>query len=162
VARPLVCGIEQPTAGSVSLTSFSLDSPLEVFYGFKSPTGNLACQLFMPGSDFTVACTGVEMEVPYPDSPNLDPALKRGLFLNDIGGGTVYSNQPMALDQFGASENTPVLEYGQYILVNEYPGATPGMTEQPVACFSGTDGITCWNTGTGHGFKLAADQAVAW
>jgi hypothetical protein len=40
----------------------------------------------------------------------------------------------------------------------DYKG--PAMAE--VACASDANAITCWQTGTHHGFKLSADVAVYW
>ncbi len=165
VDKELVCG-DQPTAATTVLAPFVLDAaPLSQLFGFKSPTGNIACQWYGPDPAFTVSCTVTDLEVDYPDAADhtlADPSAKRGLFANDGGVGTVYSNQPMLLDDFGAADATPVLEYGQLLLSTDYAraGATPAA--DPIACHSASEGVTCSNTVTRHGFKLAADQAATW
>ncbi len=164
VDRTRVCGSDQPTAGTTTLPSYPLDSSGQ-FHVFKSPTGNLVCQWYGPDPSFTVACTAVVLETEYPDGEGFalaDPSTKRGLFVSDLGSGTVYTANPLQLTDYAASEATPVLEHDQIVVSTDYPGATEGATANPVACLSAPDGITCWDTTTRHGFKLSADQAVVW
>ena len=85
VDRALVCG-SVPTS-TIILPSFYSSYANQIWNGFKSPTGNLACSWYDAG---TVVCKAVVLEVPYPYDPRtegVDYNCHRGLMVGDNGAG---------------------------------------------------------------------------
>ncbi len=164
VDRSLVCG-PVPTS-SVVLPSFAGPSYLIGSWdGFTSPSGNLACSWYDLG---TVVCKAVTLDVPYPYDPateGVDYNCRRGLEISDSHTGMACAGDIRVIDEIPNLPNAPVLDYGQIVLSTDYRDPYPnigGPSQQPVACHSAEDGITCWNTVTRHGIKISRSLAVFW
>ena len=163
----MVCAPSVP--GMTHLSGFRFPAAMGIgramFYGFKSPTGNLACSWLTMG---TVVCKAVVLDVPYPHDPANDgnkvTDCERGLYVSDDGSGMACAGDVEPVDLIPDLATVPVLAYGQTAISTDAAAADESGTPpaDPVACHSSEDGITCWNTVTRHGIKIARSQAVFW
>ena len=165
----IVCAAS--VSSTVRLPGFKapgVDGGATTYYGFKSPTGNLSCD-WSDGP--TVECTARVMGVAYPHDPRNDDCptdvmecAPRGLYVADDGTGVGMPNDVRVMDQIPDLPNGPVLGYGQIALSTDYPMSYVSdiRPQDPVACYSAQDGVTCWNTVTHHGIKISRTQAVYW
>ncbi|MCL2316609.1 MAG: hypothetical protein FWC46_05945 [Actinomycetia bacterium] len=119
---------------------------------FQMPSGNIACSA--PVGSATAACEINNHSWPIPAGLGSTCSGNGcGTTIGLAGGGVVAVNQTMPTT-WGliASTGTAImsLAYGQT--------ATFGTA----ACLSAQDGVTCWDTGTHHGFKMSTQALITW
>jgi hypothetical protein len=165
VSSALVCS---SPAATVTLPGFTTPDYLgsEIWYGFKSPTGNLACAWYDGG---TVLCNAVVLETSLPVDPRSagvegEISCARGLWVGDQGAGVMCAGDVRVVDVIPMTPTVPVLEYGQIAVSTDYPypWTSSDAPHDPVACQSSENGVICWNTQTHHGMKLSRQTAVYW
>ena len=169
VDASIVCASSLPS--TVRLPGFK--SPYsgdnDVYYGFKSPTGNLACAWYHDDGP-TVVCSALVLDVAYPHDPRNDSCPKDiaecsadGLYVADDSAGVDMHEDVRPINLIQSVSGAPVLGYGQTAISTDYPMMQESNTpNSPVACYSAQDGITCWNTVTHHGIKISRTQAIYW
>lgn len=96
----------------------------------RSPSGNNGCEL---GGPYWSVCTTTAKTFPPPD-----PSVDGGFLTVDLSKPTA-SLEGMGTDMPEWSRSGQVLEYGETGYWKTY------------VCHSAESGLTCWNTGTGHG-----------
>ena len=158
----LVCG--NTPVSTIVLPNFKIVSLDMIWNGFQTSDHNVACSWYEGG---TVVCKAVKMNVAYPDDPRnagADIDCQRGLSVDDSTSGTTCNGGVMALDEIPGLAAAPILEAGQIVLSTDYPypWSAADTPVDPVACSAETNGVTCWNTVTSHGFKISANLAVLW
>jgi len=147
---PMVCaGLP---AGAVSVT-VGANPALAVF---SMPSLNIGCAVAgtLGAADAPVVCEIVRYswslpaELVQPCGGGCTPLISL------VGGQVAVVNLPSGPAPWSQARSAglavPVLRYGQ---VADF---------SPVACLSATDGVTCWDTTTHHGFKMSSDHLVYW
>lgn len=119
-------------------------APLDGAFYFSSPDGQFQCGIVTLSSRTEAGCQGVTSPVPpRPDSCMI--SWGNGIRVTNEGaaefmcsGGAVYTS--------GGEQIDPPLAVGQNVVADGY------------TCTSAVDGISCTNTDTGHGFRIAPDS----
>jgi len=151
---PMVCGNGMPS-GAVAVTP----TPAQyVSYTiFSLPSGNIACWLEDTGAGEGTRCSALTQT--WTEPPEFVQCDEVGdCFGQDIviENGVVGASLSDDCSTWGCMKGSgevatvPVAQYGQVMNLN------------PVACLSATDGVTCWDTNTHHGFKMSEAQLQYW
>lgn len=146
---PMVCGGLPSDAITVTATSMSSGYSLSMF---SMPSGNIGC--------FTdigyVECDIANYSYTMPSSlqAGCSPEIGCGPQMVVTNSGQVKAGQNGGVPEWNEAKSEgaplPVAQYGQVI------------NFAPVACLSATDGVTCWDTVSHHGFKMAAQVLQYW
>jgi len=128
---------------------------------FITPSANIGCDMSRAAPDGSfdgeVRCDILEATFSAPPQP------KGGCAAGDwVSGVTRLSGKGAAIAgacagdptvafiALGNGEKPPVLAYGSSLVAGDF------------VCMSATDGLTCWNTATNHGFKLSKSTRLVW
>ena len=145
---PMVCG---GVPSGATTPTVNLD--YGVYGMFAMPSQNIGCTQHGYGTD-EVICEIINHSWTLPTS--LTDACSPEMGCEDVGiiAGAVaivqHGDVPPWANAKAAKATIPVLKYGQ---VADF---------SPAACLSATDGITCWDTMTHHGFKMSASTFLNW
>lgn len=125
----------------------------------KSPSGNIECFLgpYSEEPIGTVSCSIRSYNFTFPVTTG---ALKQNgcatsacgalLILNEKGKTSISLNKGGQHPWSGTGVQIVTLPYGKFAAVGQY------------ACLSATDGMTCWNTKSDHGFTLSKNGYDSW
>ncbi len=140
-----VSGPSSPASGSSTGASAGASSPAVADPGtavadgpasFASPSGNIACTMSADGA----TCTIANFTYAPPTVAGCTGTVGHVIVLNADGVAAQCVDGPAPAV---APAETPVLEYGH------------SSTVGPYTCTSATDGVTCVETASGTGFRLA-------
>jgi hypothetical protein len=142
VTRPATVAATAPTTTtdqthSITQSVTAIPTPTVHLPTFRSPTGNIGCIITSGGARCDISKRNWSPP-PRPDSCSTVVDFGQGLAVNPSGRGRFVCAGDTALNP----QATP-LPYGH------------GSQIGSITCTSSTDGITCTNTNTGHGFFVA-------
>jgi len=130
---------------------------------FRTPSWNIACATeyesfgcmiyeynYVDPPELRVPCSGDPGDLCGSNGFRIDRGFVQLMDRSDI---PPWSATCWDLGTCGANyidTRLPVLEYGQVAALERY------------ACISAEDGLTCWDTVTGHGFFVSRDAYATW
>lgn len=140
------------------------DGEWEFFGSFVLPSTNIGCDLLSNGGADSVGVTCTIEDYDFTPAPvsqqcleaeiawaGFDTLLGTDAEVGNCRGDVLNVSHALrneGIDESGAQ--TRVLEHGSLV------------SQSDIACLSDPDGVTCWNGGTGHGFRLTREAQLTW